>query len=347
MTEPIFATPPGWPQPPAGWRPPAGWQPDPSWPPAPAGWVFWVDPVTGAPAQAPAPAAATPGAPPAKRRGKTLAIVLSVIGGLLVLLIAAPFIVLGIAKAANPDAITSVDDAVAAYEEQSATIRQYVIEHPWGYAEAGFTDELLDDELAAELASSSPDIDEIVYLAHTVEATRLSWEPLVAAWEIEYAAKPENSGNTSGTDAEAALDAISGGVSELIPEPGPCGDATVAACVFGGTTVYVNPELAQLTDAELLARSPRDWEGLMMHEYAHVIQNKYLFRLTEHPDYVRLFEIAQPEGTPLVLRYALEHSADCMAAVRIPGYVNGYPGDCTPEQLAFAETIWDGSFHQP
>ncbi|MGE0214219.1 PQQ-binding-like beta-propeller repeat protein [Mycolicibacterium sp.] len=50
-----FNPPPGWPVP-RGWDPPPDWTPDPSWPPAPAGWQFWIDEPTIAPA-APTPAA--------------------------------------------------------------------------------------------------------------------------------------------------------------------------------------------------------------------------------------------------------------------------------------------------
>lgn len=349
MSAPIFNPPPGWPRPPQGWRPGPGWTPDPSWPPAPAGWSFWIDPATGS--------AAPPVAVAGPRRRRSLPLVLGLVGGGLVLILVVAGAFFGVSALLRPppatgiyagtDDITTVEQAVAYYDEQKALVEEFMRDEPFGYSTAGLAEEFadLDAELADELAGDAS-VSMIIVLAGTYTAQLQVMQDDLADWRTEFAAKPENEGNATGTEAEAVLDRVSGGVSAIsTTEADPC-DADgedVLACVKGGSVVYVPSALAGLSDAELVARTGVTWELVMTHEFAHVIQNRFEDRLLEDPTFVALFPPVHPDLA--ILTYNLEHSADCMAALHLEGYVNVYPGECTPEQTAFAATMWDGSFY--
>jgi hypothetical protein len=152
--------------------------------------------------------------------------------------------------------------------------------------------------------------------------------------------------NSTGTAAEAALDRISGGAIELVVhavERSPCPEAI--ACVSGTSQVHISAPVSVLTDIQLRRTYGLSWDDVMLHEYAHVVQFEWRPELEQHEDYLRLFGGLDP-GVELdeQLDYPIEHLADCMALSVDSGFTNAYPGVCTPEQLAFALSVWDGSF---
>lgn len=331
-----FNPPPGWPAPPKGWRPTPGWQPHPSWPPPPPGWVFW-----------------TP-RPPSKAARWAF----TILGAASALALVAVVALVAVRGATSDRGITvppdapvpvfaTVAEATVYYEERKADLLDFVEEHPFGY-DYTFVEGFLadyDTRVAAERTDLFPDPVIIARAGYQVLTTQERFARLVDDWEREFAPKPELLVNVTGTVAEAALDAASAGVSDIAFDDF-CGSTDEAlACVAGGTTVHVPAELADYDDERMRVEFGDHWTSVMWHEFAHVIQNKYSIRLREHPDYRRLFaDPAAPPGHDDV-DYPLEHSADCMAAAVLEDYIMGYDGECTPEKLAFARTVWDGSFY--
>jgi hypothetical protein len=255
-----------------------------------------------------------------------------------------------VVTAIGPDVptFTTVEEAVTYYEDERAAARAFVTDTPFGYdferVELLITD--LDLEVATEAARADPDLRAIAGWGYDIHSLIADFTEDVAQWELTYAPRPELLTNASGTVAEGALDTISGGVADVVFDD-YCGDPEEAlACVAGGTLVHVPTEHEHLTDAELTAQYGDFWMSVMAHEYGHVVQNKYENRLLADPDYQRLFiDIEQPPDAD-EFNVDIEYSADCMGAVLLPEYVLAYIDQCSPEQLAFAATIWDGSFYQ-
>jgi hypothetical protein len=332
MAEPQFNAPPGWPPPPPGWRPYFGWQPDPSWPPAPDGWPFWV-------------------VPPKKPVSPWIFTVTALSGALAIILV---LVLVWVANQdrpvarPNPDipVFSTLEESLAYYEGEKTAARTFVDENPFGYdferVESLIAD--LDPKVAAEATSSSPDLAAIAGWGYGIHGLIGVFTQSVDRWETTFSPKPELLTNASGTAAEAALDTVSGGVSDIVFDDS-CGSADEAlACAFGGTVVHVPSELRNLSDAELTAGYGDFWMSVMAHEYAHIVQNKYIYRFLADADYQRLFvDIEQPADAD-EYDVPIEYSADCMGVVLLPDYVPGYLEQCTPEQLAFATTVWDGSF---
>jgi len=334
MPEPQFNPPPGWPPPPPGWRPYYGWQPDPSWPPAPEGWPFWV-------------------VPPKKPTSPWMFWVPAVAGALAIVLVGV-FVWSAnqnrpVARP-NPDipVFSTLEESLAYYEGEKAAALTFVDEYPFGYdferVESLIAD--LDPKVAAEAADTAPDLAAIAGWGYGIHGLIEVFAQSVDRWETDFSPKPELLTNASGTEAEAALDTVSGGVADILFDDS-CGSADEAlACVWGGTVVHVPLELRNLSDAELTANYGDFWVSVMVHEYGHVVQNKYIYRLIADADYQRLFvDIEQPADAD-EYDVPIEYSADCMGVVLIPDYVPGYLETCTSEQLAFAATIWDGSFYE-
>jgi len=154
-----------------------------------------------------------------------------------------------------------------------------------------------------------------------------------ATWKELYVDHPDYSKNESGTPVEAELDKVSGGVSPMIIDT-RCSDGSIdidshpIACVGANepTTVHVETDL--INDPRFV----NEWDSYMLHEFAHVIQFKYIYWLRTSEDYINLFDSDE------------EHHADCMAWSVKSDYNGGYGGTCTPEQLAAAKKVWDGSF---
>jgi hypothetical protein len=243
---------------------------------------------------------------------------------------------------------TTLEDSLAYYEGEKTAARAFVEEHPFGYdferVESVITN--LDPKVQAEAEDAAPDLEAIAGWGYDIRTLIGGFEQAVDRWETTYTANPDLTTNASGTEAEAALDEVSGGVSDIVFDDF-CGDPESAlACVSGGTLVHVPLQLENLSNAELTAEYGDFWMSVMGHEFGHVIQNKYINRLLADPDYQRLFvDIEQPPDAD-DFDVDLEYSADCMGAALIPDYVLAYLPECTPEQLAFAATIWDGSFYE-
>ncbi len=249
----------------------------------------------------------------------------------------------------NPEipVFATLEESLAYYESEKTAALTFVDEHPFGYdferVESVISS--LDPKVSAEAANTTPNLAAIAGWGYDIHSLVGAFEQSVDRWEATYAPQPDLVTNASGTAAEEALDVVSGGVSDIVFDD-YCGDADVAlACVAGGTLVHVPLELENLSDAELSLEYGDFWMSVMAHEYGHVVQNKYINRLLADPDYQRLFvDIEQPPDAD-EFDVDIEYSADCMGAVIIPDYVYGYLDECTPEQLAFAATIWDGSFY--
>ena len=330
-----FTPPPGWPDPPKGWRPPPGWQPDPTWPQPPPGWNFW-----------------TP-RPPSKAFRRTMAAV-GILSAVTLVVVAGVVVVRGstsdrgvtVPEGAPVPEFATIAEATAYYDDEKSQILAFVDEHPFGYdytfVDVYVTD--LDAIVRDEAGDLFPDPAVIARAGYQLASTRDGFVDLVAAWEVEYAPKPELLANASGTVAEAALDAVSAGVSDISFDDF-CGTTDEAlACVSSGTVVHIPLELQFYDDERMMAEFDDHWTSIMWHEFAHVIQNKYWFQLSENAEFQRLFvEPAAPRGTDDV-DYPVEHSADCMAAAVLDDYIMGYPGTCTAEKLEFARGIWDASF---
>ena len=244
---------------------------------------------------------------------------------------------------------TTLEDSLAYYEGEKTAARTFVDEHPFGYdferVDALIAD--LDPKVAAEAADATPDLAAIAGWGYGINGLIEVFAQSVDRWEAEFAPKPELLTNASGTEAEAALDTVSGGVADILFDDS-CGSADEAlACVWNGTVVHVPTELRDLSDAELTAGYGDFWMSVMAHEYGHVVQNKYIYRLIADADYQRLFvDIEQPADAD-EFDVPIEYSADCMGEVLIPDYIPGYLETCTPEQLAFAATIWETSGSGP
>lgn len=166
----------------------------------------------------------------------------------------------------------------------------------------------------------------------------------VSQWRRTYGATDENRVNASGTDAEAALIAVSGGAAQFSIDDACAASGSergAIACVTVGATVHVPAAEAGRSNADLLRAQHQTWTMVMTHEYAHVVQNRYRDALQRSPDFDRLFGHLQPPSW-YAGPYELEASAECMATTRMPGYVRSYPVVCTPEQLAMAQRIWNG-----
>lgn len=240
----------------------------------------------------------------------------------------------------------TIDEARAYYDDEKQFIRDFVDENLFGYDYTFVEDYIadLDVIVADEAGDLFPDPVVIARAGYELASTRDGFVGLVEHWEEEYAVKPELLVNASGTVAEAALDAASAGVADIAFDDF-CGTTDEAlACVSTGTIVHVPAELESYDDERMRAEFGDHWTSIMWHEFAHVIQNKFWFRLNEDADYQRLFvdPIAPPDTDDV--DYPVEHSADCMAAAVLDDYIMGYPGTCTDEKLEFARSIWDGSF---
>jgi hypothetical protein len=180
----------------------------------------------------------------------------------------------------------------------------------------------------------------------TLERVRDAQQPPLAIPGTANAPLGADVVNTTGTDAEAALDFVSGGRIDLVvhaDDQSPCPDAL--ACVYGSSEVHISHTMSRFSDDQLRRTFGTDWHDVMLHEYAHTVQFHWWYDLSRDADYLRLFVAAvAPEGLEPQTDYPLEHAADCMAAAVDGQYRNTYPGECTGEQLVFARTIWDGSF---
>jgi hypothetical protein len=254
-----------------------------------------------------------------------------------------------VVTAIGPDVptFTTLEEALAYYNDEKSDARGFVTGHPFGYdferLDSLITD--LDAKVATETAHPTPDLRAIATWGYDIHSLTEDFSDAVERWESTYSPHPELLTNASGTAAEEALDTVSGGVADIVFDD-YCGDPDeVLACVSAGTLVHVPIEHKYLSDAELTAEYSDFWMSVMVHEYGHVVQNKFMNRLLADPEYQRLFvDIEQPPDAD-EYDVDIEYSADCMGVARLPGFVLAYLPVCSPEQIGFAATIWDGSFY--
>lgn len=251
-----------------------------------------------------------------------------------------------------PDAavpvFSSMDDAVAYYEEERAALLVFATgafgPGPGNPATAMIV--RLDEAVADERRDLFPDPTLISRAAFLLEAMRIDGQRELSQPELHYAATPERMVNLSGTDAEAALDRVSGGSADLVIDPWDdpvCPEAL--ACVAGDSAVHITESQSLLSDAQFERIQATTWESVMLHEFAHIVQRRWWAELAGSPDFRRLFvDIHVPTEFDATLDYPIEHSADCMALAVDTDYSLSYPGECTAAQIAFARSVWDGSF---
>lgn len=125
-------------------------------------------------------------------------------------------------------------------------------------------------------------------------------------------------------NVRSALNAVGGGWVRLERADMVCDMETALACAYYEGKVVVKNEY--------LNESAEWWTGPMAHEYAHMIQYKNWYALQESQTLTSLFGQGQ-----------IEPLADCMATVKVPSWRGPYHPDCTSEQLAYAQRVWNGS----
>lgn len=228
----------------------------------------------------------------------------------------------------------------ARYELAKADAHR-VLAHLYGY-EPDMRDWTLNiiENVDEALAHGQPRQEDIDDATEKIIAGTDYVERARAEWQLEYGAKLVNLVNDSGTDAEAALDQVSGGAASF--RIGDCGDEALA-CVYKDATVVVTADFAFLTDDELLDEGlTARWIDVMRHEYMHVLQNKLGERLARDPEYLRLFDVVPVGGEEYPdADWAYESSADCMAETMDIVYVPLYPGVCVGERGEFARWMLD------
>lgn len=230
------------------------------------------------------------------------------------------------------------------FEERKARVEELLAAHRYGYERAWAEEGLASmvEQVDANLAGDHPDPRILELAARDLEVVIAHIEEARAAWLVEFSVKDENLVNASGTDAEAALDLTTGGVSGF--EVGECPDGARACVLRGTSTVVVPSRLAALTEAQLLEEESITWFDLMAHEYMHVLQGKLGSSLYDDQTYLSLFDLP-PDGAVGYedeVDWAAESSAECMAeAMYEEYYVRTYPGFCTDEQYEFARWILD------
>jgi len=337
MADLTFTTPPNWPTPPAGWTPPEGWAPDAAWGPAPEGWQFWVPATAGSPAQsapvaAPAapvaaPAPPTPPAQPAVTKKKSKAgPIIAIVAGVAVLglVIAGGVYVwnfLGTTPEGLPEegfeSASSVEEAHATLQQEHDEMIEFMESFDHGIDFTAYRDsidQVLDDGLAANT------ISDVEVQTATYEWMREPMEEEYASWEAKWAVDDSNLTNTTGTIQEEILDRISGGLATVSVDS-HC-DST--ACVDGEDPTVVHVIEKNMNSKTLI------WEDVMRHEYAHVIQFKYIDRLEYGTEYEDLFGSNE------------ELHADCMSQALKPDFKTAYGSKCSTEMLESAGNVWDG-----
>lgn len=125
-------------------------------------------------------------------------------------------------------------------------------------------------------------------------------------------------------NVRSALNSVGGGWVRLERADMVCDMETALACAYYEGKVVVKNEY--------LDKSAEWWTGPMAHEYAHMIQYKNWYALLESQTLTSLFGQGQ-----------IEPLADCMATVKVPSWRGPYHPDCTGDQLAYAQRVWNGS----
>jgi len=351
MSDYTFNAPPNWPKPPVGWKPPTGWQPDPSWGAVPEGWQLWLptaaaspavpqQPVYQAPQYTPQPAPVASqqpvynqqpqfGAPqqfqPAPRKKSRAGIIVAAIATVVIgALIAGGFYLFNVVLVV-PDfdgeqtyeSASTVEEAKVILQNEYDKVSAYIDNAPGGIYYDILHDSI-DDTLASGLAETT--ISGVEMYTDTLGYTVESIDEDVANWEAVWVDKELNPENETGSIQEEILDRISGGFVDVSIDS-HC-EATACVDRDDPTRVHV------ITDA--LDSPTLIWEDVMRHEYAHVIQFKYLDKLEYGSDYETLFG-SDPEL-----------HADCMSIAVKPDFITPYGSVCTPEMVESAGNVWEG-----
>lgn len=253
------------------------------------------------------------------------------------------------APGASVPAFGSTSEAIAYYDGEREALLGASAALPSGYDDSAVESVLnhLDAAVSAERRDPFADAGLIAQAGFLAATLRAAIEDQLARQHDSTLEPSDLRVNWSGTDAEEALDRLSGGSAILAIDPwdSPICPKTAIACAGNWGDVHITAGDSLLSNEMLLMVEGIDWDWVMRHEYAHVVQSGWGTLLTSDPRFQELFvDIPIPDTFNPTLDYAIEHSADCMAVAADPGYRPSYPGECTPDQVEFARTIWDGSF---
>ena len=320
-----FNPPANWPPAPAGWVPPAAWQPDPAWGPVPDGWNLWVDD-----AAAPEIAPAWAGAPaPAPVRKKHTGLIIAIIAVVVVILGAG---IVGVSFVASNllagPSIEGVERSGSIEEAREVLQKNYDEAVAFAESNHGFAKEghLMRLDNALENGRVATAIWEVELETSTVLNVMEMMTQSADRWKEQWDVPAAFTDNRSGTALEDILDGYSGGTVDFAIDSA-CGSAT--ACVQRD-----DPNVVHL--GEKYVDNPAyliDYADVLLHEYGHVTQFKYVDELEGSAEYTDLFG------------FDAELHADCMAQSLKPDFATAYGSVCTPEQLTSAKNAWDGVFN--
>lgn len=242
---------PGWPPTPEGWTPPKGWTHPNEWPSSPAGWLFWVDDVTGEPTD-------DPTTPPKRAWFKRKRVLIP--AGVVLLMTAS-----GMAGAdeSEPVAVSAPSPSVStpAQDEASAEAEASAAASEEAAAEAAAAEALAAEEAAPEVAA-----------AEAAAAEAAAVEAAAALAVAEQAAAEEAADEAAAAAGWTVTNIVDGdtidverdGTTERIriigidtPEQGECGfeeSSTAMGAVVGGQQVTLGIE----------ARDERDRYGRLI-----------------------------------------------------------------------------------
>lgn len=165
----------------------------------------------------------------------------------------------------------------------------------------------------------------IVYKDATLAAINL-YDQIASQNSQPAPTEPINEANVDLSNARAALDEVGGNWVTLGSSNIVCNNASAIACATPGN----------VNVASHVAENSKDWWiGPMTHEYAHQIQYQNWESLMASSLAIQLFG----EGDRMI-----ENMADCMTAVKVPGYIGPYQPSCSQEQLTYSSSAWSGIF---
>jgi hypothetical protein len=318
-----FNPPANWPAAPAGWVPPAGWQPDPAWGPVPEGWNLWIDDAA-VPAGSPVPHP-IPVAPRKKRTGLGI-LILAVVLVIVVAGVVGLSVMLNTLSAGPPvegvERAGSIEEARAVLQETHDEATDFV-EDNHGFSK---TDKLERIAAALEAGNKGTSIWEVEMQTRDIMVTMEAMAQGADRWNETWGQAPAFTDNVSGTALEAILDEYTGGTVDFAIDS-ECGSATACVQRDDPNVVHLNEEYVD---------NPRyviDYADVLLHEYGHVTQFKYIDEFEMSADYEALFD------------FNVELHADCMSLSLKPDFATAYGSVCSPEQLTSAKNAWGGVFN--
>ena len=322
-----FNPPANWPAAPAGWVPPAGWQPDPAWGPVPEGWNLWVDDAAApGPALVPAPAPAPAPAAPRKKRTGLIIVILSVVLVLIVAAVVGLSVVLNSLAAGPPvegvERAGSIEEARAVLQKTHDEAMDF-IEDNHGFSKPDKRERIT---AALESGTKGTSIWEVEMGTKDILVTMEAMAQGADQWNETWGQPPAFTDNLSGTALEGILDGYTGGTVDFAIDS-ECGSATACVQRDDPNVVHLNEEYVD---------NPRyviDYADVLLHEFGHVTQFKYVDEFEMSADYEALFD------------FDVELHADCMAQSLKPDFATAYGSVCSPEQLTSAKNAWGGVFN--